>query len=307
MNPAFQRNQDRPVFHTNNLSTDLIHGKSVAFIEAAAQNPDAPFFLTIAPIAPHSDYVLNLDVGGDPGIGVDISPPVPADRHKDLFPNATVPRGPSFNPDVPSGVDWIYGAPQLSAENITYNDHLYRQRLRSLQAVDEMVDGVFKKLIELDILDNTYVFYTSDNGYHMGQHRLPPGKGCGFEEDINVPMMVRGPGVPVNKTVKFATNHIDLAPTWWDIFGIPLREDFDGVPVPLTDEGISTLEESGAASEHVQVEFWLKPNPSEYNNEGIVNNTYKGVRIVGEDYGWYYSVWCSGSHELYDMTVSELA
>jgi arylsulfatase A-like enzyme len=304
MNPAFQRNEEAPVLHNNTLSTDIIREKSIGFLEDAAQNPDTPFWLTIAPIAPHSDFVI--DMSGDPPVGITISPPVSADRHKDLFANATVPRGPSFNPDVPSGVDWIYDTPVLSAENITYNDHLYRQRLRALQAVDEIVEEVVAKLDEHDLLDNTYIFYTADNGYHIGQHRLPPGKGCGFEEDINVPLIVRGPGVPANKTVSFATNHIDLAPTWWDIFDIPLREDFDGIPFPLTEEGITSLEQSGTANEHVQIEFWMQTNPGEYNNEDPVNNTYKGVRIVGEGYGWYYSVWCSGSHELYDMTVSAL-
>lgn len=303
MNPAFQRNEDRPVFHKDELSTDLIHKKALDFLDDAAENPDTPFFLTIAPIAPHSDFRTVPDVGGDSGIGIEVTPPVPADRHKDLFPDAIVPRGPSFNPDVPSGVDWVYDTPLLTPENITYNDLLYRQRLRSLQAVDEMVDAVFLKLEAMGALDNTFVFYSSDNGYHIGQHRMPPGKGCGFEEDINVPMIVRGPGVPANRTVNFATNHVDLAPTWWNILGIPLREEFDGVPVPLTEEGLNTLEESGEANEHVQIEFWMLQNPNEYNNLAPVNNTYKGVRIVGEDYGFYYNVWCSGSHELYDMTV----
>ena len=49
----------------------------------------------------------------------------------------SVPRGPSFNPKTPSGVDWIAAMPLLAAENITYNDQLYRQRLRSPQVVDE--------------------------------------------------------------------------------------------------------------------------------------------------------------------------
>jgi arylsulfatase A-like enzyme len=306
MAPIFQRNEERPVLHNNTHSTDLIHEKSLAFLEEATQNPDSPFFLTIAPIAPHSDYTVDVNIGGEPPIGIDIQPPVSAARHVSLFADATVPRGPSFNPDVPSGVDRIAAMPLLTAENITYNDHLYRQRLRSLQAVDEIVEDVTKKLEEHNILDNTYIFYSSDNDYHIGQHRLPPGKGCGFEEDINIPLVVRGPGVPANKTVTIATNHVDLAPTWWDILGIPLREDFDGIPLPLTEDGITALEKSGKANEHVQIEFWMLKNPSEYNNEGEANNTYKGVRIVGEEYGWYYSVWCTGSHELYDMTVSSL-
>lgn len=303
MNPIFQRNQEDPVLHHNEYSTDLIHKKGLGFLEDAAQNPDAPFFVTIAPIAPHSDFTVDLNIGGDPPIGIDIMPPVAAERHQDLFPDTQVPRGPSFNPEQSSGVDWISEMPLLTPENITYNDHLYRQRLRSLQAVDEIVEDVFKKLEEYDILDNTYVFYSSDNGYHIGQHRLPPGKGCGFEEDINVPLIVRGPGVPSGQVVNFPTTHTDLAPTWWDILGIPLREDFDGAPIPLTEESIKTAE-SGKAKEHIQIEYWSLMNPSEYNNEGEANNTYKGIRIVGEEYGFYYSVWCSGAHELYDMKVS---
>ena len=45
-------------------------------------------------------------------------------------------------------------------------------------------------------LDETYVIYTSDNGFHMGEHRLIAGKDTPYEEDIRVPMIMRGPGVP---------------------------------------------------------------------------------------------------------------
>lgn len=76
---------------------------------------------------------------------------------------------------------------------IEYNDHFYRQRLRALQAVDEMVEGIVTRLDSYGILDNTYVVYSADNGYHISQHRLSPGKECGFEEDINVPLIIRGP------------------------------------------------------------------------------------------------------------------
>jgi len=45
--------------------------------------------------------------------------------------------------------------------------------------VDEIIDGVFARLTENDILEDTYIFYSTDNGYHIGQHRLQPGKECG--------------------------------------------------------------------------------------------------------------------------------
>jgi arylsulfatase A-like enzyme len=104
------------------------------------------------------------------------------------------------------------------------------------------------------ILDNTYIFYTSDNGYHIGQHRLQPGKECAFEEDINIPLIIRGPGVPENATTELVTTHTDLAPTILKLIGEPLRADFDGAPIPLTKEGLE--KEKHTRHEHVNVEYW---------------------------------------------------
>ena len=152
--------------------------------------------------------------------------------------------------------------PQLTAQNISDSDEWYRDRLRALQSIDEMVDQVFVKLDSYGILNNTYVFYSTDNGYHIGQHRLPLGKGCAIEEDIHIPLVVRGPRVAAGAVVDVPTTHTDLAPTFLDILGIPQRPDFDGAPIPLragSAVGISR------AREHVQVEFWSDSNPSEDN------------------------------------------
>lgn len=78
------------------------------------------------------------------------------------------------------------------------------------------------RLEDNGLLDNTYIFYTSDNGYHVGQHRMALGRGCPYEEDINVPMIVRGPGVPKGRKVDFVTSHTDIAATLFDLAGIPL-------------------------------------------------------------------------------------
>ena len=74
------------------------------------------------------------------------------------------------------------------------------------------------RLADYGILDNTYIIYSTDNGYHISQHRLNPGKECGFEEDINIPLIVRGPGVPVGEA-NVVTAHTDLAPTILKIAG----------------------------------------------------------------------------------------
>ncbi|KAF2875643.1 arylsulfatase [Massariosphaeria phaeospora] len=302
MNPIFQRNHDKPIPHRNEYSTDLVKQKALGFLDDAAKDPSTPFYLTIAPIAPHSDIGFQA-TGGDPPFAVDVSAPISAKRHEHLFADEIIPRTPNFNPEVPSGVDWIAELPRLNAENITAADEWHRQRMRSLMAVDEMVGEVIARLERHGVLDNTYIFYSTDNGYHNGQHRLGPGKNCGFEEDINVPLVVRGPKVPKGKEVELATSHTDLGATWFKVMGIPHREDFDGAPIPLTESDIQKLSDSGKAREHVQVEYWgyTRPAESQDTDTPKYNNTYKAIRVVGQEYGFYYSVWCSSVNELYDM------
>src|SRR5262249_3730215 len=142
-------------------------------------------------------------------------------------------------------------------------------RLQSLAAVDEMVASVIQRLTDLNLLDNTYVIFTSDNGYHMANHRLQPGKSCAFEEDINVPFYIRGPGVPKGKVVDSVTTHVDIAPTLFDLAGIPLRDDFDGSPMPTTADAIGKAQ-SDPKRDHTVVEFWGKGgNEGKYGLLGI--------------------------------------
>lgn len=103
----------------------------------------------VAPVAPHSQTNLVPDKG------LIFDPPVPAERHAHLFPNARAPRGVSFNPDVSSGLSWVEKLPKLNQSNVDYLDYYYGQRIRSLQAVDELVDAVFTKLQKAGLLENT--------------------------------------------------------------------------------------------------------------------------------------------------------
>lgn len=140
----------------------------------------------------------------------------------------------------------------LTADQIRLGDEIHRRRLRALQAVDELVESIVLRLeAHPDILANTYLFYTSDNGFHIGQHRLPPGKTCNIEEDINVPFIARGPGIAAGEKTAFPTSHTDLVPTFFELAGISLHDDFDGEPIPLTKE--SQLRSS--RQEHINVEF----------------------------------------------------
>ena len=166
-----------------------------------------------------------------------------------------------------------------------------------------MVDELVARLGSYGILDNTYIIYSADNGYHIGQHRLQPGKECGFEEDINVPLIIRGPGVPKGEVTDVVTSHTDLAPTFMNIVGGKLRDDFDGASIPIT---ASTIKEAELRRhENVNIEYWgFALFEGEFDHTFYWNNTYKGLRLIGKGYNLYYSVWCSGEHELYDLNVS---
>lgn len=290
-NATMQRNRELPRSYEGHYSTDVVAGKAYGFLDDAL-NADKPFFITIAPTSPHS----NVKNGTQ-------SPPRPAERHKYLFPEAKVPRTANFNPDIESGVSWISRLPQQSKENVEYNDDWYRNRLRTLQAVDEMIDSLMKKLTDAGALENTYIFFSTDNGYSIGQHRRQPGKQCAFEEDINIPLMVRGPGIPKNQVSDAVTSHTDIVPTFLGIAGVgPAAQaeyGLDGAPIPL----FPSLASPDPKQEHVNVEMWgIIESEGKYGYVLYPNHTYKAVRVIGEGYSFLYTVWCTGEHELYNMT-----
>lgn len=300
-------------------STDNIRDRALEFLGNGIDSGN-PFFLGVAPIGPHG----NSSPEG-------FEAPIPADRHKDLFPDVKVPRNPNFNPDQAGDAHYFKTAPQLNSDQVDYLDDYYRHRLQALQAVDELIEALVQKLEQYpDVLANTYIIYTADNGYHLGQHRLPPGKCSNMEEDINVPFFIRGPGIAQGAQVNSPTSHTDLAPTFFTIAGIPLRDDFDGVPMPLTPDQQSQQNKV----EHINVEYWGHAyiegtifSNTDYNygtfyclrrhskpekkkatqtltlltGEATHYNTYKTLRVVADDYDFMYAVWCTNEHTLYDM------
>lgn len=189
--------------------TDVLAGKATDFVRRAAAGGQ-PFFLYLGTYAPHR-------------------PSTPARRHAGLFPGLQAPRTPSFNePDVRDKPARIHGLRRLKAGQIAVIDDLYRKQMQSLQAVDEAIASLVAALQETGQLANTYVVFTSDNGFHMGQHRLEPGKYTPYETDVHVPLLVRGPGVPAGAIVSALTSSVDLAPTFAELAGATLRLASDG-------------------------------------------------------------------------------
>jgi arylsulfatase A-like enzyme len=190
--------------------TDVISRKADDFIRRTAPTGQ-PFFIYLATYAPHSPYT-------------------PAPRHENLFPDAHAPRTPSFNEaDVSDKPAHIRNLPLLTSAQIATIDESYRKRLQAMQAVDEMLASLIQTLAQTGELANTYIVFTSDNGYHMGQHRLQPGKYWPYEPDVRVPFIVRGPGVPAGQARTLPAGNVDLAPTFEQWGGAaPPSYPFDG-------------------------------------------------------------------------------
>lgn len=196
--------------------TDVLTAKAVSFIETRQQGAAQPFFLYFSVPAPHADR---------PGDG----PAIPAPRHRGALADLSAPRPPSFNE---AGIDdkpaEIRRLPMLTGNQVAEIDEEFRTRLESLLAVDEAVERLVSALSARGELENTYIFFTSDNGYHLGEHRIPRGKNTLYEEAIRLPGLVRGPGVPAGLTRPHFVLNIDFAPTFADLAGASVPGFVDG-------------------------------------------------------------------------------
>jgi N-acetylglucosamine-6-sulfatase len=189
--------------------TDVLTDRAVQFIEQSAQ-AQQPFFVYLAPFVPHE-------------------PANPPPRYQNEFQGVQAPRVPSFNEDdVADKPFWVRQLPQLDSQQIAAIDALYRKRLRTMLAVEDMVDRVIQTLQSAEQLDNTYIFFTSDNGLSLGEHRRTPAKLSAYDEDTHMPLIVRGPGVPAGKILPYLVGNVDLAPTFAALAGVQTPDFVDG-------------------------------------------------------------------------------
>ena len=98
LNSTWQRNQDPPVSHEGEYTTDVLSVKAKGFLDDAVK-AEEPFFLIIAPVAPHSNVEVHDGNLIDPDASFTVTPPVSAERHKHMFEGVKIPRTPHFNPE----------------------------------------------------------------------------------------------------------------------------------------------------------------------------------------------------------------
>jgi arylsulfatase A-like enzyme len=258
--------------------TDVIADKGKFFVQRAALARQ-PFLLELSTFAPHSPYT-------------------PAKRHEKLYPGLRAPRGPAFNEgDLSDKPRWLRGHRKLSAADIKSLDSAHRKRVRSVKSVDEMIGALQRTLAWTGQDRNTYVVFTSDNGFHLGQHRMTEGKMTPYDHDVRVPLIVTGPGVPAGAKVHRLTQNTDFAPTFAELAGarIPPRTDGRSL-VPFLRGAPVAQWRTAALIEHAGPNF-QPDDPDLPISRGGNPPTYNAVRTANELYVEYGN----GDREYYDL------
>ena len=198
-------NVDGEVGEVSTYSTSFIRRLSLEFITEGEETDEQPWLMYVTVLAPH----LPAD-------------PHPKDLHAEVPPFEESPAvieedktdKPTFVQDKTVNMDWIKAR--------------RRDQLRSLLAVDRMMEALRDQLEETDELENTLVLYTSDNGFMWGEHGLG-GKAVAYEPSVNVPLYMSWPAGTTGGTVdERLVGNVDIAPTIYEATGIEPTYVVDG-------------------------------------------------------------------------------
>jgi len=292
--------------------------------ELAATPAEQPFYMQVDYTSPHGDF--RKPAG-----------PQVATRDFGRFSTAPLPdnRAEGFNEgNVNDKPRFIREAPYLSATEIHTYRVYYQNCLAALLSVDEGVKGIVDELGALGRLRNTYIIFTSDNGFFFGQHRLVGGKFLAYEPSTHLPLIIRGPGIKPDTSTGQLVNTIDIAPTILELAEVAPDKSIDGVSMvpymkeptlrsrrPLLFESFvqtDDVEQNGQASAEepaatertdagpasgklglkgISARAVTGKNPAAHASEVAPPKNYYGIRL-----GPYkYIEWPDGEKELYDI------
>ncbi len=261
----------RPV-RLEGYQTDVATQLAQNFIR---RHRDQPFLLVLNYLAPHSNV--------DPDtLGKDR--PVPAPEYRGDFAGTGVPRTRAFNERNVSDKPESYQRPRLSSGIVRRLDRLADARYETLQSVDEGMARLRRSLRADGLLAATDVIFVSDNGFMLGEHRLPASKVVQYEPSVRVPMLMAGPDVPVGEVRSDLVGLHDLASTITTWFGLGPMPGADGIDLGQTMVG-------DPSGRDLLFEGYFDTSPE---------RDYATIRTPA---GLKYTELVNGQRELYDLTV----
>jgi N-acetylglucosamine-6-sulfatase len=256
--------------------TDVLSKKGQSFIKKSAA-ANKPFMLEVALFTPHG-------------------PSRPARRDKQDFPGLTAPHGPAFDKLPTNAPPWLARQHPLTRGEKTTIDKKFRKRAQSLQAVDKLLGKLRDSLTRAHVADKTYVIFSSDNGFHLGEYRLKAGKQTAFDTDVRVPLVIAGPSVAAGRTSHAQVSNIDFAPTFQKIGGAAVSSRVDGHSMlPLLNGGSDAGWRTANLIEHRHAKK-SPDDPDNHGGESVSPPNYHAMRTASYTYVEYDS----GTKEYYD-------
>ena len=141
-------------------------------------------------------------------------PATPEPKYANAFATAPLPIDPSFNEkNVKDKPAWIKRIKRFGPGLIAKIQTRYQDRLETLLSVDDAVQKIVDDLQARGVLDNTYLIFTSDQGLMQGQHRLHQGKFVAYDPSTQVPLEIRGPGIPAGSQPRALVWNGDITST----------------------------------------------------------------------------------------------
>jgi iduronate 2-sulfatase len=181
-------------------------------LERCAKQKDRPFFLAVGFFRPHTPYVA------------------PKHPYFGLYAESKMPMVQGVKEDQADLPAAALGSYKKEQDKLT--DDLRRQALQayyaSISFMDAQVGRVINALDRLKLADNTIIVFTSDHGYHMGEHGLYQ-KMSLFEGSARVPLLIVAPGVTRKGTVsRSPVSQLDLYPTLAELAGVKPPANLQG-------------------------------------------------------------------------------
>lgn len=255
--------------------TDFLATRALDFLSKTEEKDDQPFFLMVTPYAPHNKSQS-------------------AARHNALFSDRGAPRTPAFDePDVADKPRHIRRIGRYTSATVNAIDNEYRNSLRSLQAVDEMIEKIVQALAAQGELENTAIVFMSDNGISTGAHRFWD-KTAPYAESLDIPLYVRVPGGARGVTLPHLVGNIDIPATILD---------WARVTAPAAIEGRSITPLLAASTPPIAswrsdllIEYWDSTNPAT-----TFMPTYQGIRVENGVDSAVYVHHITDEEEYYDF------
>jgi N-acetylglucosamine-6-sulfatase len=294
----------------SDYQTDVFTDRAVNFIDDKGV-ANQPFWLNLWFNSPHGPFD-------------------PAPRDLGRLSGTPLPKLPGFNEkDIKDKPKWFQkqARKRISKKQALLIDNERRRQEEQLISVDQAVGELVQSLKDKGILDDTYIIFSSDNGFFRGEHRIATGKYLPYDPASRVPLIIRGPGIPAGGTSSELVWNGDIPQTILQIASGSQDNSLDGRsflpfaqnpslrstrPVLLEGDtgpggtGAESAQSSSARAREARVGVAGKRgvNNLEQEPDAIKSATntdqapaYRSIRTDRYE----YTIYANGQTELYDM------